>query len=118
MMRRFIHQPLVLSCGFLTIGMLGISIAQEPAVNSLTPGAITPGAVNTLQVNGGNLAVAKKLWTSFSCESSLADGIEKNGENPGQATFKVTVPADTPCGVHAMRVVTDKGVTPLRFLFS
>ncbi len=116
MMRRVFHQSLVLSCGWLSFGLWGAATAQEPAVNSVSPGAIIPGAANTLQVNGGNLAVAKKLWMSFPCEAGLADGIDKNGENPGQVTFKLNIPGDTPCGIHGMRVVTDKGVSPLRFL--
>ena len=116
MMRRVLHQSLVMSCGFLSVAMLAVSHGQEPAANSVAPGAVVPGTTNTLQVNGGNLALAKKLWTSFSCEASLAEGIDKNGENPAQVTFKLNIPADTPCGIHGLRVVTDKGVSPLRFL--
>ena len=92
-------------------------IAQEPAVSGTVPGAVTPGTVAALQINGGNLAVAKKLWLSFPGEGVLAEGIDKNGENPAQVTYRVSIPADTPCGIQAMRVVTDKGVSPLRFLF-
>lgn len=92
------------------------AVAQEPAVNSTTPGAVAPGAVTNLQINGGNLAPAKGIWTSFPCENSLAAGIDKNGENPAQVTYSLNVPATTPCGIHAMRVITDKGVSPLRFL--
>lgn len=114
---RHFRQLWVLTCSFsLTLLFVGPTWAQEPAVNSTSPGAVIPGTTVNLQVNGGNLAIAKKLWTSFTSESSLAEGIEKNGENPAQATFKVNVPADTPCGIHAMRIVTDKGVSPLRFL--
>jgi len=114
---RLFRQLWVLTCSSCLALLLCCSTwAQEPAVNSTSPGAVIPGATVNLQVNGGNLAVAKKLWTSFPCECTLAEGIEKNGENPAQVTFKVNVPADTPCGIHAMRVVTDKGVSPLRFL--
>jgi len=91
--------------------------AQEPVINGTVPGAAAPGAATQLQINGGNLAVAKKLWLSFPAEATLAEGIDKNGENPGQVTYKVNIPPDTACGIHAMRVVTDKGVSPLRFLF-
>ena len=92
-------------------------IAQEPVINGTVPGGVAPGAATQLQINGGNLAVAKKLWLSFPAEATLAEGIDKNGENPGQVTYKVNTPPDTACGIHAMRVVTDKGVSPLRFLF-
>ena len=92
-------------------------VAQDPAVNGTVPGAIAPGTTIPLQINGGNLAPAKKLWLSFPSEVALAEGIEKNGENPAQVTYRVNVPATTPCGIHGMRVVTDKGVSQLRFLF-
>lgn len=114
---RHFRQLWVLTCSFsLMLTLIGPTSGQEPVINSTSPGAVIPGATVNLQVNGGNLAVAKKLWTSFPSESSLAEGIEKNGENPAQATFKVNVPADTACGIHALRIVTDKGVSPLRFL--
>lgn len=115
MMCRSSHHFWVLACG-ICLTMSARAGAQEPAVNSTLPGAVIPGTTMTLQLNGGNLAPIKKLWTSFPCESSLAEGIDKNGENPGQVTFKLNIPGDVPCGIHAMRVVTDKGVSPLRFL--
>lgn len=116
MLFRLTHRNLVLFCGWMSAGICSLATAQEPVVNSISPGAVAPGIVTTLQVNGGNLAPVKKLWTSFTCESSLAEGIDKNGENPAQATFKLNVPGDVPCGIHAFRLVTDKGVSPLRFL--
>ncbi len=101
----------------LVLACFHVVSAQEPVINGTVPGAVAPGTSLPLQINGGNLAVAKKLWLSFPGEAVLAEGIDKNGENPGQVTYRVTVPPNTPCGIHAMRVVTDKGVSPLRFLF-
>jgi hypothetical protein len=116
MMRRF-YSSLLLSGGLMASALhLSSALAQEPAINGISPGAVAPGAATVLQINGSNLAPAKKLWTSFPCEATLAEGIDKNGENPGQVTYKLTVAADIPCGIHAMRIVTDKGVSPLRFL--
>jgi hypothetical protein len=91
--------------------------AQEPVINGTVPSAVAPGTALPLQINGGNLSVAKKLWLSFPAEAVLAEGIDKNGENPAQVAYRINVPANTPCGIHAMRVLTDKGVSPLRFLF-
>ncbi|MDB5348341.1 MAG: putative subtilase-type serine protease precursor [Schlesneria sp.] len=117
MMCRSSHHFWALSFGMLSSLVLSSLVAaQEPSVNSTVPGAVTSGASTILQLNGGNLAPIKKLWTSFPCESVLAEGIDKNGENPGQVTYKLNIPGDVACGVHAMRVVTDKGVSPLRFL--
>ena len=70
-------------------------VAQDPAVNGTVPGAVAPGTTIPLQINGGNLAPAKKLWLSFPSEVALAEGIEKNGENPAQVTYRVNVPATT-----------------------
>jgi hypothetical protein len=95
---------------------VAVATAQEPAITMTVPGAVAPGASMPLQINGGNLAPAKKLWLSFPCETALAEGIDKNGENPAQVTYRLNIPANTPCGIQAMRVVTDKGVSPLRFL--
>ena len=110
--RRSRYLPIIL--GLLHISSAG---AQEPAINGTSPGALAPGAAIPLQLNGGNLASAKKLWLSFPGESVLAEGIDKNGENPAQVTYKVTVPADAACGVQGIRLVTDKGVSPLRLIF-
>ena len=106
-------KSLVLTASFFCVSTI---FAQEPVVNGTVPGALPPGATTTIQLNGGNLAVAKKLWLSFPGDAVLAEGIEKNGENPAQVTYKINVPPDTPCGIHAMRVVTDKGVSPLRLV--
>jgi len=93
-----------------------LCFGQEPVIQSTVPAAIPPGATTTVQINGAGLAVAKALWTSFSCESVLAEGVEKNGDDPSRVTFKITVPPGIACGIHGIRVVTDKGVTPISFL--
>lgn len=110
--------PRFLKSSFV-VGFVCSSVAfgQEPVINGTIPGAVAPGGVTQLQINGGNLAVAKKLWLSFPGDAILAEGIDKNGENPAQVTYKVNVPPDTACGIHGMRIVTDKGVSPLKFLF-
>ncbi|MEK6260769.1 MAG: PPC domain-containing protein [Planctomycetota bacterium] len=114
--RAFLRRVAVLFTALMVCSASLVVFGQEPAANSTTPGAVPPGATTNLQINGGNLAVAKSLWTSFPSESGLAEGIDKNGENPAQVTFKLNVPAGTSCGVHALRVITDKGVSPLKFL--
>ena len=117
MFSRALLRRIVLSSNVLMVfAASSVAFGQEPAANSTTPGAVAPGATTNLQINGGNLAVAKSLWTSFPSESGLAEGIDKNGENPAQVTFKLNVPANTPCGIHGIRVLTDKGVSPLKFL--
>jgi Bacterial pre-peptidase C-terminal domain len=117
MSRRFLLRYLLLVGTLVPSCVLPLTgFAQEPTINSLTPGAVVPGSATTIQFGGGNLARAKKLWTTFPADAVLADGIEKNGENPASVTYKLNVPAGTACGIHGIRLVTDKGVSPLRFL--
>lgn len=111
-----VHRSLSLP---MILGLLQLSSAwaQDPVINGTSPQAIIPGTATTVHIVGGNLASAKKLWLSFPGEAVLAEGIDKNGENPAQATYKITIPADLGCGVQGIRVVTDKGVSPLRMIF-
>ena len=103
--RALLRRIAVLSSTVVVCVVSLAALGQEPAANSTTPGAVAPGVTTNLQINGGNLALAKSLWTSFPSESGLAEGIDKNGENPAQVTFKLNVPAGTPCGVHALREI-------------
>uniref|UniRef100_A0A7C2JZR5 Uncharacterized protein n=1 Tax=Schlesneria paludicola TaxID=360056 RepID=A0A7C2JZR5_9PLAN len=93
----------------------GVS-AQEPNVTAVTPAAVKPGESTRLQLGGANLANAKALWISFPGEVSLAADVPDNGTKADQVTYSVQTPADVPVGIHALRVLTDKGVSPLRFL--
>lgn len=87
---------------------------QTPSVASTSPLAVQPGATVDVTINGGNLAGANTLWTSFPAKAVLAPGVKNNGKNAGQVVFRLTVPKDTPVGVHAIRVVTPNGVSNLR----
>ena len=80
----------------LVLACLHVVSAQEPVINGTVPGAVAPGTSLPLQINGGNLAAAKKLWLSFPAEAVLAEGIDKNGENPGQVTYRINVSPNTP----------------------
>ena len=93
--RALLRRIAVLSNAVVVCVVSLAALGQEPAANSTTPGAVPPGATTNLQINGGNLALAKSLWTSFPCESILTAGIDKNGENPAQVTYTLNVPANT-----------------------
>ena len=92
------------------------AFAQEPVVSGQTPGAVLPGQTQNLQLTGGNLAGAKRLWLSLPGEASLAEGVPDNGTKADAVTWSLKVPTETPIGIHGMRVLTDKGVSVLRFL--
>jgi len=90
--------------------------AQEPTISGQTPGAVLPGQQQNLQLTGGNLAGSKQLWLSFAGEAVLAEGVPENGTKNDSVTWSVKVPPETPAGIYGLRLLTDKGVSALRFL--
>lgn len=101
---------------YLMVVLTATISAQEPSAGGLSPSALAPGYAGNLTVTGGNLAGAKQLWLSFPAEAKLAEGIEGNGSKADQVVFAVNIPANTPAGLHGLRVLTDKGVSPLRLV--
>lgn len=89
--------------------------AQEPVINGLTPAAIPPGQATTVAVTGGNLNGAKGVWTSFAGSAGLTEAPD-NGTKADQVSITITPGSDIPVGIHAVRVLTDHGVSPIRFL--
>ena len=105
-------------CGLalaLSASLLNAAAAQEPAINSVSPAAVLPGQATTLTFQGANLAGAKGLWTSFGAQAVLS-GTPENGTKADTVTYDVTAGSDIPVGIHSVRVWTDKGVSPLRYL--
>lgn len=100
--------------GLLLALASSLAQAQPPAVSSLSPGAVLPGQTIDLRIGGANLAGPTALWTSFLAKAELAPGFEKNGEAGDWVVYRVTVPADVPVGIAALRVATGKGVSSLR----
>jgi hypothetical protein len=88
--------------------------AQPPGITSLSPGAVRPGETLDITVSGANLAGPTALWSSFPAKAELAPGVEKNGELNERVVYRVTVPADVPVGIAAVRVATGRGASSLR----
>lgn len=91
-------------------------LAQAPTIAGTTPQAVAPGAATTIKVRGGNLAGATQLWTSFGAAAELAPDVMGNGTNAAEVTYRVTVPSNVPCGVHAVRVATPGGASAMRLV--
>lgn len=89
--------------------------AQEPAISTLTPAAVLPGAPTTVVVRGTGLAEARGLWTSFPAQVRLAEG-EGNGTKNDLVTYEIVPGSDAPVGIHAVRLWTTRGVSPLKYL--
>lgn len=99
------------------VAVPGLLLGQVPSISAVTPRAAQPGVEMDVKINGGNLAGATGLWTSFSAEATLPGDIKDNGKNAGEVTYRVKLPANAPVGVHALRITTDKGVSaPFLFL--
>lgn len=92
------------------------SNAQVPTISVVSPQGLAPGQTIPLKITGGNLAGATQLWTSFPTTSQLSTEAPDNGKQPNEVTFDLTVPADASPGVHGLRIVTDKGVSPLKLI--
>ena len=91
--------------------------AAPPAVPATYPTLTTPaslgakpGATADLVLTGTNLAGATGVWTSFGGKATIPDG----QKDAAKLTVKLAVPADTPVGLHAVRVATAAGVSNLR----
>lgn len=98
------------------IGGESVAVAQVPTIAGTTPQAVAPGTATNIKIRGGNLAGAAQLWTSFGAPSELAPDIMGNGTNAAEVTYRVTVPSNVPCGVHAVRVATPGGTSAMRLV--
>jgi len=87
--------------------------AQAPQITNISPGAVVPGQVSTVTVQGTGLDGVTGLWSTIPGTSALAPG-EMNGKEAAQVAFALTVPADAPIGIHAVRVFSGRGVSNLK----
>ncbi len=98
----------------LSVGMLSVSaLAQAPQITNISPGAVEPGKVATITVQGGALDGVTGLWTTIPCSFTLTTR-DKNGTEPGQVFFDLTVQPTAPVGIHAVRVFSPRGVSNLK----
>ncbi len=80
--------------------------AQSPGLTHTSPGALLPGKTQELTVHGANLIGATNLWTGIGAKFFSA-----TATNASAAKFQVSVPADAPVGIHAVRVASVSGVS-------
>ncbi|MDA1013923.1 MAG: hypothetical protein O3A00_05645 [Planctomycetota bacterium] len=90
--------------------------AQSPAISSTSPQAVAPGKATDVVISGGNLVGVSGVWTSFKADATPSPDEKDNGKNAGRFVYRFNVPTDVQVGVHGIRVVTDKGVSPLRMI--
>jgi hypothetical protein len=67
-----------------------------------------------VKIRGAALAGPTQFWSSFPAEVVLPAEIAGNGTNAAELTYRLTIPADAPPGVHGLRVVTGSGISNLK----
>jgi len=114
------HRARLLSFAALcTAAALGAETATAqapPSVSSTQPVAIAPGGTTRLVVKGGNLSGAADFWGSFGGSWKLAGDVKDNGTSAAEVTWDITLPADSPAGIHGIRVATPGGVSALKLI--
>jgi hypothetical protein len=88
-----------LNIRLLTLMLLGAILpgrGQEPKINFIEPSAAAPGKATRVIPHGDNIETNWTLWTSFPCQLT---------ENT------ITIPADAPVGIGAVRAITPKGAS-------
>ena len=111
---RLIAVPALLA-GAILAGEVAMAQAP-PSISSTQPGAVSAGGTTKLKVRGGNLVGAADFWASFGGELKLAGDVPDNGKNAAEVTWDVTLPAETPVGIHGIRVATAGGVSELKLI--
>lgn len=85
-------------------------VAQVPTIARLTPQGIAPGKTTTVKVVGANLENPKAYQVTYTADDVVALTPETEVK-ANELTCDFTVPANQPNGIHAFRVLTDKGVS-------
>ena len=106
----------LLSGTILLLTATSTALAQTPSISSTSPQAVVPAKATDVKLKGGNLVGAAEVWTSFPAEAGLTPDIDKNGQNAAEVTWRLNVPADTPVGIHGIRVATAGGVSALKLI--
>ena len=98
--------PLVLALVLLG----GPLAAKPPKIRTVRPLAAVPGETTELVITGDGLETATGLWTSFDSKSSIVAGEKRDGKS---LRIKLTISAETPVGIGAIRVAGPGGLSNL-----
>ena len=91
-------------------------LAQSPSISHTIPAAVAAGQPRDIVFFGGNLAAPTGIWWNMPVEAALTPGLEKNGTDAGQVSYRVNVPATVPVGIYATRVATGGGISNVRLV--
>ncbi len=111
---------LLLPCWHGAIVLLAVATsaarAQAPSISHTVPGALATGQASDIVLFGGNLATPTGIWWNMPAEAVLTPGLEKNGTEGGQVSYRVNVPPSVPIGIYAVRLATGGGISNLRLV--
>lgn len=100
----------------LATGLASQAPGQPPNLSFGMPHAVPPGAATDVTFYGANFEGANRLWTSFPAEVALTPDVPNNGATGNQVVYRLTVPADAPLGVAAVRLATGRGISETRLM--
>jgi hypothetical protein len=93
-----------------------VALAQAPSISHTIPSAVQTGQATDIVLLGGNLASPTGIWWSMPGEAVLTPGLDKNGTDAGQVSYRVAVPAAVPVGIYGVRLASGGGVSNLRLV--
>jgi hypothetical protein len=81
-----------------------------PSLTTLASLGGKPGGTVDVTLTGTNLTEVTQVWTSFNGKVTIPDG----QKDATKLTAKIEIPANTPTGMHTLRVATKVGVSAAR----
>ena len=110
--RSYLRRVLVTAavCG-LGFASSNVSFADDPTISLITPAGLQRGTEAEVLITGARLGDAKKLL--FYEPGVEVTGMTADGENKVKVKLKAT--ADCKPGLHSVRLVTETGISNLRY---
>ncbi len=86
------------------------SQAAPPTVSSMRPLGITPGQTTEVTLGGQQLTGVTELWSTWGAH------VAPTKAEDAALQFSLTLTADTPLGLHAVRVISPGGTSDLQLM--
>ncbi len=102
--------------------------AAPPVIQDILPRGIAAGGTRAIEIRGTELGEITEVWTSFPTElksepvgntaATDAETAEPTPTDPSRYRCELTLAADQPVGVGALRVATKDGVSQMALIFT
>lgn len=97
--------------GWVVLLLVAPALAQN--VTHVSPVGLTAGTTTRVTLHGEGLTGVNQLWTSVASVAKIAADAANSDK---QVSFDLTLPADTPVGVHGIRGVWETGISDVRLV--